>query len=57
MSIEFTGTREEEEAKYYCVTWKKHGSNLKIEKFKKKELFKEELISLVEAGCCSRLFE
>lgn len=35
MSIGYRDKRRRR-AKYYCVTWKKHGINLKIEKFKKK---------------------
>lgn len=34
MSIGYRDKRRR--AKYYCVTWKNHGSHLKIEKFKKK---------------------
>ena len=34
MSIGYRDKRKRR-AKYYCVTWKKHGSHLKIEKFRK----------------------
>lgn len=35
MSIGYRDKRKRR-AKYYCVTWKKYGSSLKIEKFRKK---------------------
>lgn len=36
LTSNWLGGQEKERAKYYCVTWKKHGSNVKTGKVRKK---------------------